>query len=371
LISVIFFFFQNVNTEDDTFFYPSARSAPKVEPKYRRVRLYEQEKPNSYLRSIAPVSADYWEQFDRISDFPITYKSWYRFNQVNPSDFTSTSTIKPFKELIPTVRNFSDKPQFIEMKRKFTAAPNFKKRQISKRIRYNRVPRPFGFSNATTGTIARRTNIISNRTELKTVDCDFFTHNQLTLNSTPQITLINAVQEGAGGFNRIGRKIMMKSIRITGVIAPTGNATANVGELNRMALVYDRAPNGAFPVFTDIFNGQFQTGTNIPTLISGPHPVNFERFIVLREKYWVLPTNSGASTNGTVALVNHPEENAKFDMYIKLPNLVAHYSGTTNPVGIGQYQNGALYIVTNGSSAAGSEYSLLGVVTRLRFWDHH
>ena len=44
----------------------------------------------------------------------------------------------------------------------------------------------------------------------------------LSLNTTPLVTPLNLVQSGAGFYNRVGRRIEMKSLHLTGLIHSTG-----------------------------------------------------------------------------------------------------------------------------------------------------
>lgn len=45
----------------------------------------------------------------------------------------------------------------------------------------------------------------------------------LTLSTTPLVTPVNLIQSGAGFYNRIGRRIEMKSLHLTGLIHGNGN----------------------------------------------------------------------------------------------------------------------------------------------------
>ena len=66
----------------------------------------------------------------------------------------------------------------------------------------------------------------------------------LSLNTTPLVTPLNLVQSGAGFYNRIGRRIEMKSLHLTGLIHSTGKQADQ--DYCRLLVVYDRQTNGAF-----------------------------------------------------------------------------------------------------------------------------
>jgi len=81
------------------------------------------------------------------------------------------------------------------------------------------------------------------RAETKCCDVESIT---FLLSTTMSLQYLNLIQEGASFYQRIGRKISMKSIYLTGYIYPVGNnAAALVEDYNRIIVFYDRQPGGA------------------------------------------------------------------------------------------------------------------------------
>ena len=99
-----------------------------------------------------------------------------------------------------------------------------------------------------------------------------------------QLQLLNGCAPGSQNFNRIGRKITMKSLQIRGRVQfkdTTGGPTQV-----RMIVVYDKQPNGAAPTFANIISSQNIAGT-IDSLISCfPNLDNRDRFEIIRDRMY-------------------------------------------------------------------------------------
>lgn len=101
------------------------------------------------------------------------------------------------------------------------------------------------------------------------------------------LTEVNLIGQGATVAQRIGNKVVMKSIQCTvqlGVIA-----AANSGSI-RCMLVYDKQPNGAFPAITDVILDQ-PLGAATP--LSGINIANKSRFQMIRDEYLALDSGMG------------------------------------------------------------------------------
>lgn len=183
-----------------------------------------------------------------------------------------------------------------------------------------------------------------------------------------QTFLLSLVQEGTGFFNRIGRKIEMRSLHIRGGIFPNGTAQA-VGDYVKWAIVYDRQPTGVLPIFSDIFKAYDGAGAATSSQFSDVNLDNRERFAVLRHKSFELPATAAlqlASVSQTVVLEG---EHQNITEFIKLGGLTTHYNGTANPITIANITTGALYLVTQGAFATGTEGWYIGLQFRLRYDD--
>lgn len=94
------------------------------------------------------------------------------------------------------------------------------------------------------------------------------------------ITELNCVQQGATVANRIGNKIVIRSIHLKCAISAVANLC-----IARLMIVYDKQPNGAFPAITDILldqpagAGSFYGGLNI---------ANKSRFQIIRDAFHTI-----------------------------------------------------------------------------------
>lgn len=185
--------------------------------------------------------------------------------------------------------------------------------------------------------------------ELKTVDTSPADYG---CNSTGSITLLNGVATGTDFTDRIGRKIIMKSVSIQGYLYPEdSNVTEN---LARIMLVYDSQSNQAAPAMTDILKTS--------TALSQLNLNNRERFRVLYDSF-----NAMAGQNYVTATLTYAGSptTALVKQYIKLNHDVI-YSGTT--AAAASIQTGGLYLVTVGIGAVGTG-QLYGASARVRFID--
>lgn len=209
----------------------------------------------------------------------------------------------------------------------------------------------------------------SSTSEIKTVDVQKTTS---VISTTSTFTLLNGVQEGSAFYNRIGRKICMKSIRVSGSLQISGLG-GNVPEYLRVLIVYDRQTNGAFPVISDILaNYDNAGGTNAAgdTALAGLNMNNSERFYVLRDtRYYIANAEEGTGESNAVASIVDYQNKGNYDEYVKLGDLETTFKATTNPAVVGNIATGGLYLVTIGTVAVGTAGYGLVWNSRLRFKD--
>jgi len=162
------------------------------------------------------------------------------------------------------------------------------------------------------------------------------------------ITELNCIPQGATSYNRIGTKIVIKSIKFdtTFMLAGTAPSSATV----RWMLVYDRQPNGAFPAFSSLLSSNIST---VPGMYTGVNMANRSRFLVLRDQ--------------VVALDNTQRQIYHASAYIRT-TLETQYSGTTST--IGDITTGAVYLVAfvNGADAA-NYVAMVATTSRIRYID--
>jgi len=189
-------------------------------------------------------------------------------------------------------------------------------------------------------------------------------------------TLLNGIQEGSSFYNRIGRKIAMKSLHFTGNIAPGVNHTGSDRDYVRWMIIYDRQANGATPTPADLLTNYDNTGATLTgTPYLGLNLNNADRFVVLRDKRIALSQRqySGALAPNPDTWYGANFQNYQSDLtineFIDLKGLEVHYKASTNPAVIGDIATGALYFVCGVATATGVGAYEAIVNSRLRYWD--
>jgi len=204
--------------------------------------------------------------------------------------------------------------------------------------------------------------------EVKGVDTDVTTGTTIvaTTSTNADIVALNLVQQGAGSWNRVGRKVRLKSLRIKGVVKMQNIVQANLQQNTlRMIVVWDKQPSsGAVPTFDTIFGATDQGGVEQSGFLYNIRYDNTERFSILKDQVWTsdLETGSGINTNDWAT---------DFDCFIKLKNMVTVFSGQSNPMTIADVSSGALYVIwrcqTNSATVTAQ---VNNSVFRLRYYDN-
>lgn len=206
----------------------------------------------------------------------------------------------------------------------------------------------------------------SNKSEVKALDVATAVY---ALNTTGSVIPLNLIVAGSSFFNRVGRKLEMTSLRVTGQIFNINTSVTNC--YSRIALVYDRQTNGANPAIADMFQTTTFQGTNVTTSLSGVNLNNRDRFVILRDKRFVSPSQTytaGVETN--VGVVDPVTTSTNIDLYVKLKGLVVQYKADSAPTPvIGDIATGAIFLVTFSNLAAGVEGWAANLESRLRFHD--
>lgn len=141
------------------------------------------------------------------------------------------------------------------------------------------------------GKTSMRTRSMSKKGEIKTFDRSNVggaagTYNTNYASNNPENLVLNPIAQGNGFNNRIGNKIVMKSLHVRANIRKT---SAGPGEA-RVIVVYDKQANSAQPTFNAVFANE------LATLLCYPDPPFFNRFEVLIDKRMTLV--QGADNNG-------------------------------------------------------------------------
>lgn len=229
---------------------------------------------------------------------------------------------------------FAGMPAFMKKMANQTAHPYKRKRMVGP-ARRNRAPKG-----------AIRPNGLP---ELKY--CDLAEANY-ACDTTGSVTALNLIAVGDDNTTRDGRQVTIKSVQLHGVIFPVDDTTNNTK--CRVMLVWDNAVN----------SGSIATISQIMTAVQGtafPLIDNANRFTILIDRTFSM---GKVSTTATQAIAVSPSV-FEVEIYKKM-NTITQYSGTAAT--IGSIQNGALLLVTFGSSAAAAGGNL-AASTRVRYVD--
>jgi len=161
------------------------------------------------------------------------------------------------------------------------------------------------------------------------------------------LTLLNGCTLGSDATNRIGRKIVMRSLQMRMSVLDTAVQAARFA--GRVLVVYDSQSNGVAPTQADIL--QAATSWHAPMNLN-----NRERFKVIWDKIFTIDSIQGSGNNPWIC--------KKFK---KLPNLETIFN-SGNAGSVGDIQTGSLYMLT---FATGEAASTPGMVfySRVRFAD--
>jgi len=164
------------------------------------------------------------------------------------------------------------------------------------------------------------------------------------------MSAINLIQAGSGFYQRIGTKIFIKSIEITGCVEQ--GATATYMAYGRYLIVYDRQANGAYPTLQNIL----QDNDGNLTFNSGVNMQNRSRFSIIRDKRFCIDAGSGLQV--------------PIKEYCK--GLWECEYGTSTGL-IGDVRTGAIYFILfiENAGGGGGDASVPKVLkSRVRYWDN-
>lgn len=176
--------------------------------------------------------------------------------------------------------------------------------------------------------------------ELKAFDTAFLGNNFHTIAGVPAFQLLNPVVNGAELYQRVGRKLYMKSLHIRGNIVQTATSTQDIG---RILVVYDSQCNAAAPAIAALL--QDSNAGAATNALSEINLTNRARFKILRDKQIIFPSATlagGVQTNQ--AFQEQYEHSFSVNEFIKLGGLEAEYNGV-NAGNIGDITSGAIFLV--------------------------
>ena len=161
------------------------------------------------------------------------------------------------------------------------------------------------------------------------------------------ITEVNCIPQGATVANRIGNKVIVKSVHARILISAAPGAATQ--EVARVMLVYDRQPNGAFPAIGDILLDQPAGTTNLQASIN---IANKSRFTILRDQRLLFDQGRG-TTNYC-------------DWYIK-GRWEVEFGATTG--NIGDFRTGSILFIAYLPLATGATVTMTQPGFRIRYFD--
>jgi len=175
------------------------------------------------------------------------------------------------------------------------------------------------------------------------------------MDTTGTVTLLNTIAQGAAVTQRVGKKVALKGLQCRGAAVP--NSAAILNDYAYM-IVYDKRPTGALPNITDILNTATPASMN--------NDANAGRFSIIKRVDNHLLGNR--SVTGAVANALTEASARDETWWLDLKGRETVYKAAATGA-IGDIEQGALYLVTVGSTAAGTGAAALEVGFRLRFLD--
>ena len=171
------------------------------------------------------------------------------------------------------------------------------------------------------------------------------------LDTTGSVTLLNTIAQGTSVTQRVGKKVSLKSLQARGTIS--SNSATIVNDVAYM-IVYDKRPTGALPTISDILTSAAPTSMN--------NDNNAGRFRILKRVDAVLIGNTTAAANTTDSTIQGA------DWFLNLKGLQTVYKAAATGA-IADIEEGALYLVTIGGTAAGTGAGFMQTAFRTRFVD--
>lgn len=213
--------------------------------------------------------------------------------------------------------------------------------------RVKQLRRQVAIARATGVPVARVSPVfLRSQGELKGVDTELaLTPVIATTNTNASSFVLNLVAPGTGSYNRVGRKIFNRNVRIFGHLEYTYSGVATTENLNgstlRMVLVWDKQPSGVTPTFDTIFGSTTQDATESTDIFDPLKYDNMQRFRILKDVHITALINSQNTTGGTEDYIIN---NYYVDEFVDLKNRETTYSGQSSPCTIADISTGALFL---------------------------
>ena len=191
-----------------------------------------------------------------------------------------------------------------------------------------------------------------------------------TVNDNSGMIVLNLIQQGAGSWNRVGRKVNLRSLRIRGDIQHVQTTSASgftYGQTVRCVVVWDKQPSsGTIPQWQDMFGFTAQDGTEGTSMYAPIRYDNMDRFSILRDvTYDPQPGAKAQTAPDTVVYYN------TIDEYIRLGDRECVFSGQSNPMTIADISSGAIYFCVRArlNNTVNTQSAITNMTARLRYTD--
>lgn len=209
-------------------------------------------------------------------------------------------------------------------------------------------------------------------TQLVSAGGSLFNPISATLNTSDSAVCLNLIQQGTADYNRVGKSVNMKSLRVRGYITnvftlPVISNSAYNQKIIRMVIVHIKSDVGAIPTFNAIFGGLDQSANVVTGLDSAVLPYQLHDVTILRDKTFKVTSDNGMLGTGDTNGNRLP-----FDEYINLKGLQTVYRGTSAPLTIASIQTGAIIMYIRAGYAASNDIAAIqeSGVARLRYEDN-
>nr|UOF80974.1 capsid protein [Cressdnaviricota sp.] len=169
------------------------------------------------------------------------------------------------------------------------------------------------------------------------------------ITSTATVILCNGLAQGTGINQRIGVRVLVKSIQLKINMVRENAATTTLQQVHH-TLVYDRQTNGAAPTYADVWGGNTFPGTDLRNV------ANTGRFFVI----WDNVEN--------IEGVNMGGSSSKFVQFYRKVNLPVYYNAG-NAGTVADIATGGIFLIAKGSTAAGADDVDTTTSIRLRYTD--
>ena len=213
---------------------------------------------------------------------------------------------------------------------------------------------------------AKKTRMYTVKNERKGVDKRIDESDIGNSNGLAIMGSLNAIVAGPGSYQRTGRKIKMKSLRLKGVAYYSVDSATEIPRdvCLRILMVYDKQSNGTSATVADVVVATDNGGTENNTYFSNQLGYDdMERFVVVMDK--IVHLKQGGNGSGAAGL----SISCPLDEFIDLKGMETTYNqdGAATNAAI-QTGNLRIGFVTDVNTGTNSSVQFVGVA-RLRYYD--